>query len=195
MTDEQIQAARAAFKRNPEDACRAMLGCSAEEMFVTALRGCNQHKHKPGCPEADGGGDKSWADKSTAEKLKSALATQKKAREKAESNYSEENRGMLNAANARVNKYKKQFAASVVEKSDSMYNDIYRAWMDKGTDFLRKAGVNIADVAAEYSGARGAALFIQDNPSSDRWEEALKDMQKHGSALEDMYKKVKGTKD
>lgn len=54
MNEETIQAARSAFKRNPEDACRAMLGCSAEEMFVTALRGCNQHKHKPGCPDADG---------------------------------------------------------------------------------------------------------------------------------------------
>lgn len=56
MNEETIQAARAAFKRDPETACQAMLGCSAEEMFVTALRGCNQHKHKPGCPDAEGGG-------------------------------------------------------------------------------------------------------------------------------------------
>ena len=115
MNEETIQAARAAFKRDPETACQAMLGCSAEEMFVTALRGCNQHKHKPGCPDADGGGDKSWADKSTAEKLKSALATQKKAREKAESNYSEENRGMLNAANARVDKYERKLLEEETE--------------------------------------------------------------------------------
>ena len=56
MNEEQINAARAAYQRDPETACQAMLGCSAEEMFVTALRGCNQHKHKPGCPDAEGGG-------------------------------------------------------------------------------------------------------------------------------------------
>ena len=193
MNEEQINAARAAYQRDPETACQAMLGCSSEELFVEALRGCNQHGHKQGCPEAEGGGG--WLNKSTEDKLKAALKTQKKAKEKAENNYSKENRGFLNAATAQVNKYKKQIAASVVEKSDSMYNDIYRAWMNKGTDFLRKAGVNIADVAAEYSGARGAALFVQNNPSSDRWHEALKDMQKHGAALEDMYKKVKETKE
>ena len=59
MNEEQIKAAREAFKRDKETACQALLGCSAEEMFVTALRGCNQHKHKPGCPDANGGGGSS----------------------------------------------------------------------------------------------------------------------------------------
>ena len=57
MTEETIQAARRAWANDPEAAAQALLGCSAEELFITALRGCNQHKHKPGCPDADGGGD------------------------------------------------------------------------------------------------------------------------------------------
>ena len=154
MNEEQINAAKAAWQRDPETAAQALLGMSAEEVFIQAIRGCNQHKHKPGCPEADGGGDKRWDDKN-----------------------------------------KKQFAASVVEKSDSMYNALHRAWQNKGTDFLRKAGINIGDAAAAYSRARGAARFIMNNPSSDRWDEALKDMQKNVSELEEMYKDLKGTKD
>jgi predicted metal-binding protein len=58
MNDEMIQAARAAFKKNPEAACKAILGCSPDELFceaVKAARGCNQHGHKPGCPDAVGG--------------------------------------------------------------------------------------------------------------------------------------------
>lgn len=49
MNEEQIQAAREAFNRDPETACQAMLGCSSEELFVQALKGCNQYGHKPGC--------------------------------------------------------------------------------------------------------------------------------------------------
>lgn len=37
----------------------ALLGITPEEMFVQAIRGCNQHKHKEGCPDANGGGDSS----------------------------------------------------------------------------------------------------------------------------------------
>jgi hypothetical protein len=58
MNTEMIQAARAAFKQNPETACKALLGCTPEELFceaVKAARGCNQHAHKPGCPDAAGG--------------------------------------------------------------------------------------------------------------------------------------------
>ena len=50
MNEEQINAARAAYQRDPDTACQAMLGCSSEELFVEALRGCNQHGHVPGCP-------------------------------------------------------------------------------------------------------------------------------------------------
>lgn len=49
MNEEQMQAAREAFKRDKETACQAMLGCSSEELFVQALKGCNQYGHKPGC--------------------------------------------------------------------------------------------------------------------------------------------------
>ena len=59
MNEETIQAARRAWANDPEAAAQALLGCSAEELFITALRGCNQHKHKPGCPDADGGGHES----------------------------------------------------------------------------------------------------------------------------------------
>lgn len=57
MNEEMIQAARAAFKKNPEAACKAILGCTTEDIFceaVKAARGCNQHAHKPGCPDAEG---------------------------------------------------------------------------------------------------------------------------------------------
>ena len=40
----------------------ALLGKSSEEVFIEALRGCNQHKHKPGCPDADGGEKEGFAD-------------------------------------------------------------------------------------------------------------------------------------
>lgn len=56
MNEETIQAAREAWKNDREAACMALLGKSSEEVFIEALRGCNQHGHKPGCPEADGGG-------------------------------------------------------------------------------------------------------------------------------------------
>ena len=58
MNEETIQAAREAWRRDPESAARAILGVSAEELFceaVKAAKGCNQHKHKPGCPDAEGG--------------------------------------------------------------------------------------------------------------------------------------------
>lgn len=54
MNEETMQAARAAWRRNPEDAAMAMLGVTPEELFVQAIRGCNQHGHKQGCPDADG---------------------------------------------------------------------------------------------------------------------------------------------
>ncbi len=71
----------------------ALLGKSSEELFITALRGCNQHKHKPGCPDADGEGDNkkggSWAErwraKTDEEKLAAYEAGLKKALETARS--------------------------------------------------------------------------------------------------------------
>lgn len=119
MNEETIQAARAAFKRDPETACQAMLGCSAEEMFVTALRGCNQHKHKPGCPDAEGehkaaaneGTGKNielygWLDtpvKELSQKLVGKTATMKIAGELSSENVSE------------------RLAASIIDNADELY--------------------------------------------------------------------------
>lgn len=55
MNEEQIKAAKAAWQRDPDTAAKALLGMIAEEVFIQAIRGCNQHNHKPGCPDADGG--------------------------------------------------------------------------------------------------------------------------------------------
>lgn len=68
MNEEQIQAARAAFARDPEAACVALLGKAPEEVFIEALRGCNQHKHKPGCPHRKKFRDDAYAE--YAKKLK-----------------------------------------------------------------------------------------------------------------------------
>lgn len=54
MNDEQIKAAKAAWQRDPDTAAKALLGMIAEEVFIQAIRGCNQHAHKPGCPDYDG---------------------------------------------------------------------------------------------------------------------------------------------
>lgn len=67
MNDEFLQAARKAWRRDPESAAVAILGVSAETLFceaVKAARGCNQHKHKPGCPDAGHEGSGSTEKKS-----------------------------------------------------------------------------------------------------------------------------------
>jgi hypothetical protein len=51
--EEAVTAAKAAWLRDPETAAQAIAGCSIEEAVSAA--GCNQYKHKPGCPEAEGG--------------------------------------------------------------------------------------------------------------------------------------------
>lgn len=51
--EEAVTAAKAAWLRDPETAAQAIAGCSIEEAVRAA--GCNQYKHKPGCPQADGG--------------------------------------------------------------------------------------------------------------------------------------------
>ncbi len=48
MNEEQIKAAKAAWQRDPETAAQALLGMSAEEVFIHAIRGCNQHIHAKG---------------------------------------------------------------------------------------------------------------------------------------------------
>lgn len=170
MNEETIQAAREAWKNDREAACMALLGKSSEEVFIEALRGCNQHQHKPGCPEAEGdGGDKSSDEKATAEKLKSALAAQKKARERAESNYSEANRGALNAANARVAKYERRLLEEETELfKGSSYVQKHRD--ENFTSSTKTVGLNDAREFARGFGYRryknkGGQLVVY-SPSS-----------------------------
>ena len=70
MNEEQIKAAKAAWQRDPDTAAQALLGMSAEEVFVQALKGCNQHAHKPGCPDANGSG---MSDEDLAAELRGVL--------------------------------------------------------------------------------------------------------------------------
>lgn len=51
--EEALRAARAQWVQDPKRAALALLGCDV----VEAARGCNQHKHKPGCDAAEGGED------------------------------------------------------------------------------------------------------------------------------------------
>lgn len=198
MTEETIQAARRAWANDPEAAAQALLGCSAEELFITALRGCNQHKHKPGCPDADGSTenqDNSWASKwglkSDAEKLASYEVGLKKAEKKAEETGKYEDVEIVKQYRQKTAKYKKKIARTVINEIDAMYNDIHSKLQNKGTEEFRKVGVNIADAAASYSNARSAALFIEKNPSSERWKAALSDMKKGSDELKTIYSKIK----
>lgn len=75
MNEEQIKAAKAAWQRDPETAAQALLGMSAEEVFVQAIRGCNQHKHKQGCPDAEGGSAEKKAPSPKRKKWKSDVPT------------------------------------------------------------------------------------------------------------------------
>lgn len=52
-SEDAVRAARAQWVQDPKRAAVALLGCDV----VEAARGCNQHKHKPGCDAAEGGDD------------------------------------------------------------------------------------------------------------------------------------------
>ena len=56
--EEAVRAARAQWVQDPKRAAVALLGCDV----VEAARGCNQHKHKPGCDAAEGGEDEKYKD-------------------------------------------------------------------------------------------------------------------------------------
>lgn len=51
-----VSAAKAMWERDPQTAAQAIAGCSIEEA-VSAARGCNQHKHKPGCDAENNSSD------------------------------------------------------------------------------------------------------------------------------------------
>ena len=52
---EAVEAGRKQWEHDPHSVALAMLGSGD---LVEAARGCNQHKHKPGCDAADGGDDR-----------------------------------------------------------------------------------------------------------------------------------------
>lgn len=56
-----VQAAKAMWLKDPQSTSQAIAGGSIKETiagdFVQSARGCNQYKHKPGCPEEDEKGD------------------------------------------------------------------------------------------------------------------------------------------
>lgn len=201
MNEETIQAARDAWRRNPEDAAMALLGITPEEMFVQAIRGCNQHGHKQGCPDANGGGEKKpsawaerWRAKNDEEKLKSYEASIKKYEEKVKKTGNYDDFSMLKSLRQTASKFRKKIAGSVLDEADNMFKEIRRIHEEKGTEFLRQAGVNIGDASAAHSRARGAAKFAKENPASERWQEALADMKKGSAELRDVYGKLKGKK-
>lgn len=57
-SEDAVRAARAQWVQDPKRAAVALLGCDV----VEAARGCNQHKHKPGCDAAEGGEDETYKD-------------------------------------------------------------------------------------------------------------------------------------
>ena len=201
MNEETIQAARAAFKRDPETACQAMLGCSAEEMFVTALRGCNQHKHKPGCPDASGAKSDSgsswaerWLSKSDEEKLKAYENDIKKYEDKVKKTGDYNDFTTLKTMRGKAARLRKKIAGSVLSEIDDMYREVRSIHEKNGTEFLRNAGVNIIEADNGFSRARGAALFAESNPSSERWGEALADMKRGSEELREVFRKLGGRK-
>lgn len=56
---EAVDAGRKQWERDPHSVALAMLGSGD---LVEAARGCNQHKHKPGCDAADGGDGEEYKD-------------------------------------------------------------------------------------------------------------------------------------
>ena len=56
--EEAVRAARGMWLQDPKGAALALLGCDV----VEAARGCNQHKHQPGCDAAGDGEDEKYKD-------------------------------------------------------------------------------------------------------------------------------------
>lgn len=57
-SEDAVRAARGMWIQDPKWAALALLGCDV----VEAARGCNQHKHQPGCDAAEGGDDEKYKD-------------------------------------------------------------------------------------------------------------------------------------
>lgn len=160
MNEEQIKAAKAAWQRDPETAAQALLGMSAEEIFVTALRGCNQHKHKPGCPDAEGGAGnrdkiesgllKPWKGREDRaafedsseytlawEKLKKAEKTRDKAKEAFDKDGFKQE-GYLNAANAKFNRARDNYYSVIKNELSKAANE-----SEKAVNALREVSDNL----------------------------------------------------
>lgn len=124
MNEEQIKAAKAAWKRDPETAAQALLGMSAEEVFVQAIRGCNQYSHVKGCPDYDG---RSEADAKRLSELEGEIKKSGEAKARAFENRKGKNgKAAYSAAVAKDNKLRRerndlverQRARAAVAKSD-----------------------------------------------------------------------------
>lgn len=164
---------------------------SIEELLVGDLvqaAGCNQYKHKPGCPEADStehSNDRSWADKSNYTKLKSTIDTAKKARERYNESPSQENSDFLSTATARVKKY----AESLISENKKIFDRLNKEGMSKQDDYElgeRRPYSVLIDGQRSYSNFIGAANYLKNNASGERVEEALRDIETSAKELADL---------
>lgn len=182
-----VSAAKAMWERDPQTAAQAIAGCSIEEA-VSAARGCNQYKHKPGCPEEDStehSNDRSWADKSNYTKLKSTIETAKKARERYNESPSQENSAFLSTATARVKKY----AESLISENKKIFDRLNKEGMSKQDDYElgeRRPYSVLIDGQRAYANFIGAANYLKNNANGERAEEALRDIETSAKELADL---------
>lgn len=164
---------------------------SIEELLVGDLvqaAGCNQYKHKPGCPQADStehSNDRSWADKSNYTKLKSTIETAKKARERYNESPSQENSAFLSTATARVKKY----AESLISENKKIFDRLNKEGMSNQDDYElgeRRPYSVLLDGQRSYSNFIGAANYLKNNASGERAEEALRDIETSAKELADL---------
>ena len=178
-----VSAAKAMWERDPQTAAQAIAGCSIEDAVSAA--GCNQYKHKPGCPEADStedSEDRSWADKSNYTKLKSTIATAKKARERYNESPSQENSAFLSTATARVKKY----AESLISENKKIFDRLNKEGMSKQDDYElgeRRPYSVLIDGQRAYANFIGAANYLKNNANGERAEEALRDIETSAKEL------------
>lgn len=159
MNEEQIKAAKAAWQRDPDTAAKALLGMIAEEVFIQAIRGCNQHAHKPGCPDADGDRDPDINENGID----------------LETGTSERDR--INGAKLRFSK-----ANKVLRLIEQELNK------DENTQEERKLWVDASNEAsAMASNVRSASRYIMENPSGKRMREAWNDSFHTLQKLKNLY--------
>lgn len=189
MNEEQINAARAAYQRDPETACQALLGCSSEELFITALRGCNQHKHKPGCPDANGGGGQQ-AENQTLKLLKEWSQYRKKELKAYEKTKNRGNKDAVEHATKAVSK----FAKKIHDENRRVMDRIYSEGMepeDEPSDGRRAYSV-LMDAQVSFANLSSAAKYLSKNPGGDKAEEAMRDIEKAATEMQLLNKELNG---